>query len=304
MARSSDAPFPLSLVRDKSFQVRQIRRVALLAAFFVVQSTLLLGAFHHELLGRLVAGNAPLLFASEDIGSLAARVPSVGDVMGRWLAIMLGLNALVTVAIGTWIVRRLGSPILAMRRVLDEIGDGNLEVRLRAGDAEEFDELAVALNRALASVQAHVADARAATAVLDAVGDQPLPDARELRGALERCRERLDWFDGSARAPAGAAGEGAPDGAPGSIGAGRERRRARRAAGCRSWRRLRRGGPDAVRPRRVRLRGRGCAPRGRPRRGGAPRSRRRPPRPRAASRPSCRAPTSVVRRPTTPPRWS
>ena len=209
MARSSDAPFPLSLVRDKSFQMRQIRRVALLAALFTVQSTLLLGAFHHELLGRLVAGNAPLLFASEDIGSLAARVPGTGEAMGRWLVIMLALNALVTAGIGVWIVRRLGSPILAMRRVLDEIGDGNLEVRLRARDAVEFEELANALNRALGSVQAHVADARAATAVLDAVRDQPVPDAGELRAALERCRERLDWFDGGGAAAApGAANDG------------------------------------------------------------------------------------------------
>ena len=186
--------------------MRQIRRVALLALFFTVQSTLLLGAFHHELLGRLVAGNAPLLFASEDIGSLAARVPAVGDVMGRWLVVMLGLNALVTVAIGTWIVRRLGNPILAIRRVLNEIGDGRLDVRLRDGDAREFDELAHALNRALESVQAHVAEARAATAVLDAVDDQPVPDAAELRAALERCRERLGWFDGPP--PEGAANDG------------------------------------------------------------------------------------------------
>ena len=210
MARSSDAPFPLSLVRDKSFQVRQIRRVALLALLFTVQSTLLLGAFHHELLGRLVEGNAPLLFASEDIGSLAARVPGTGEVMGRWLAIMLGLNALVTAGIGTWIVRRLGSPVLAMRRVLDEIGDGNLEVRLRAGDADEFDELATALNRALESVQRRVGDARAATAVLDPVADQPLPDAGELRAALERCRERLDRFGGAGTVPAGVAAADGP----------------------------------------------------------------------------------------------
>ena len=201
--------------------MRQIRRVALLAGFFTLQSTLLLGAFHHELLGRLVEGNAPLLFASEDIGSLAARVPATGDVMGRWLLVMLGLNALVTVAIGTWIVRRLGQPILAVRRVLDEIGDGNLDVRLRAGDAAEFDELAVALNRALASVQAHVAEARAATAVLDARDDQPVPDAATLRTALERCRERLDWFDGGGRRSVdGAKGRAANDGTHGAGGDG------------------------------------------------------------------------------------
>lgn len=203
MARSSDAPFPLSLLRDKSFQVRQIRRVALLGAFFVLQSTLLLGAFHHEMLGRLVAGNAPLLFASEDIGSLAAAVPGTGAVMLRWLVVMMVLNAVVTATIGTWIVRKLGNPMLAMRRALDEIGDGNLDVRLRAGDAEEFDELANALNRALASVQSRIEGARDATRAVEPAADQPLPDPATLRAALVTCREQLDWFD---RAPPGTPG--------------------------------------------------------------------------------------------------
>ncbi len=222
MARSSDASFPLSLVRDRSFQVRQIRRVALLAGFFVLQSTLVLGVFHHELLGQLVAGNAPLLFASEDIGSLAATVPGTGEVMVRWLVVMLGLNALVTVAIGTWIVRKLGHPILAIRRVLNEIGDGRLDVRLRAGDATEFDELAEALNRALESVQARVDAARDATAVLEPAADQPLPDAEALRGALERCRERLDWFASAAPGTPGRSRCG--DGAAPATGAANEAR--------------------------------------------------------------------------------
>jgi len=89
MARSSDSVFPLSLIRDKTFQMRQLRRVLLLAGFFILQSTLLLGVFHYQLLGSLVSGNAPLLFASEDIARLADAVPSVGDIMSRWLFVML-----------------------------------------------------------------------------------------------------------------------------------------------------------------------------------------------------------------------
>ena len=50
MARSSDAAFPLSLVRDKTFQMRQVRRVLLLTLFFIVQSTIVLGVFYHCLL--------------------------------------------------------------------------------------------------------------------------------------------------------------------------------------------------------------------------------------------------------------
>ena len=195
MARSSDAAFPLSLVRDKTFQLRQVRRVLSLAAFFIVQSTLLLGVFWHNLLGEVVAGNAPLLFASEDLRLLADRIPSTGTVMGEWLVAMLALNAVVTGALCLWILRRLGNPILAIRRALNEIGDGNLEVRLRTGDSKEFSELTVALNRALEEVQSRIAEARELTRVLDGLDDQPPPDEQSVRTALAECRDVLSWFD-------------------------------------------------------------------------------------------------------------
>lgn len=194
MARSSDAVFPLSLVRDKTFQMRQLRRVLLLTAFFIVQSTLLLGLFHHQLLGALVSGNAPLMFASEDIASMAQAVPSVRDAMLEWMLVMLAINALVTAIIGTWIVRKLGNPILAIHRALNDLGDGKLDTRLRAGDSREFAELTEALNRAVATVQAHVHEAKAATDILDRRDDQPEPDAEAMREALRACRAELDWF--------------------------------------------------------------------------------------------------------------
>jgi len=203
MARSSDAVFPLSLIRDKTFQMRQLRRVLWLTLFFIVQSTLLLGVFHHQLLGRLAAGNAPLLFASEDIGTLSERVPSVAGAMGSWLVLMLVVNALVTGVIGVWIVRRLGNPLLAMRRALNDIGEGRLDTRLREGDEQEFAELADAFNRALETMQQRVRVAQEATAILASLEDQPSPDAKAMREALTRCRTSLDWF----RPDALAAGE-------------------------------------------------------------------------------------------------
>ena len=156
MARSSDAVFPLSLVRDKTFQMRQIRRVLWLTLLFIVQSTIILGVFYHYLLGELVQGTAPLLFASEDLQLVSESVPSTKGVMMRWVAVMLGINALITCAIGVYIMRKLGNPLLAIRRALNELGDGNLNVRLRSGDAREFADLSEALNRALEQIQSKV----------------------------------------------------------------------------------------------------------------------------------------------------
>ena len=195
MARSSDAAFPLSLIRDKTFQLPQVRRLLLLTVFFIVQSTLLLGVFWHNVLGDIVAGNAPLLFASEDMRLLTERIPSTGAMMGKWLIAMLAVNALLSGALCVWILRRLGNPLLAIRRALDEIGDGNLQVRLRTGDAREFNELTVALNRALEEVQARIEQARKLTQVIEGLERQPAPDERTARRALAECHEVLSYFD-------------------------------------------------------------------------------------------------------------
>ncbi|MFT4730158.1 MAG: methyl-accepting chemotaxis protein, partial [Granulosicoccus sp.] len=149
MVRSSDASFPMSLFSDKTFQLRLIRRIALMATLFIIQSTIVLGVFYYSFLGKLVAGNAPLLFASEDMGRLGDAIPSMSSVLGWWLAVMLIINGLVTAIIGIYLLRKLGNPILAIKRALNEIGDGNLSVRLRTDDNREFNELCIALNRAL-----------------------------------------------------------------------------------------------------------------------------------------------------------
>lgn len=194
MARSSDAVFPLSLVRDKAFQMRQIRRVLLLSLFFIVQSTLVLGVFYHNLLGELVAGTAPLLFASEDLQLLTENIPDLGTVMAQWLIIMLLINAAVTAMIGVYILRKLGNPLLAIRRALNEIGDGNLNVRLRTDDAREFNELCEALNHALEQIHSRIETAQEQTRILDALDAQPNPEEQDVRAALANCRDALNYF--------------------------------------------------------------------------------------------------------------
>ena len=194
MARSSDASFPLSLFRDKAFQFRQIKRVVWLTLFFIVQSTLVLGVFYYFLLGDIVDGTAPLLFTSEDMAMLNEQIPSVTSVVGKWLVVMLLINAVVTTAIAVYVIRKLGNPILAMHRALSEIGDGNLNARLREGDSKEFSELYEAMNRATASIQTHIEDERKQTQVLDELESQSNASPEEIRSALHNCRNVLSFF--------------------------------------------------------------------------------------------------------------
>lgn len=194
MARSSDAVFPLSLIRDKTFQLGQIRRVMWLTLFFIVQSTLVLGVFYYFLLGDIVDGTAPLLFTSEDMALMNEQIPSLTAVMGKWLVVMLAINAVVTSAIAVYVMRKLGNPILAMHRALNEIGDGNLNVRLRASDDKEFNELMMAMNRATETIQNKVEEARAQTEVLNDLSSQDEPNAEDIRDALKNCKNVLSFF--------------------------------------------------------------------------------------------------------------
>ena len=203
MARSSDAVFPLSLLRDKSFQLGQIRRVVWLTLFFIVQSTLVLGVFYYFLLGDIVDGTAPLLFTSEDMALLNEQIPSVTSMMMKWLAVMLVINAIITSAIAVYAIRKMGNPILAMHRALNEMGDGNLNVRLREGDSKEFNDLYLALNRATSNIQDQVESARSELGVLDKLEEQPAPKNAEAEDegpdevleALQNCRNVLNFFN-------------------------------------------------------------------------------------------------------------
>ena len=160
MARSSDLPFPLSLLRDKTFQAREVRRVMFLAGIYLVVTTALVGVFYHLILSRLVEGAAPLFFVSEDIEMFNDSIPALGSVLGRWIAIMMVVNVIITVGIATYVTRKLGQPILAIKRALRDIGNGEVNVRLRESDNSEFGEIAIALNDAMERVRDHIAIAQ------------------------------------------------------------------------------------------------------------------------------------------------
>lgn len=194
MARSSDSIFPLSLLRDRTFQASEVRRAMAVAGMYLVISTLLVGAFYGEVLERLVEGQAPLLFVSEDITLVEEAVPALGSLLARWVVVMLGINVIVTVGLGLYLSRRLGAPLLAIKRSLRELGAGNLDVQLRASDTREFGEIADALSDAVASIRKQLAQAKDEVAVLDRRDGDGERRHHELELALRNCREALDYF--------------------------------------------------------------------------------------------------------------
>ena len=201
MARSSDSNILLSLFRDKTFQAHEIRRVISLSAIYLVVTTALVGVFYHQMLGRLLEGMAPLLFVSEDMALANETIPALGSVLGKWMLAMLVVNAVITVSLGIFITRRLGQPILAIKRSLREVGNGNLDVRLRASDSLDFGEIAVELENAMQSVREQIAEAKnGIEAVANDDKDGENASELDMRQAIENCRLALDYFqvDGNA----------------------------------------------------------------------------------------------------------
>lgn len=193
MSRSSDSPFLIALFRDKTFQVREIRRVILLSLVYLCVTTIMIGVFYHQMLGNLLDGMAPLLFVSEDMALANEAVPALSAVLGKWLIAMLCVNVVITAALSVYITRRLGHPILAIKRTLREIGNGNLDVRLRTDDNREFGELASELTSALRSVREQIAAAKSGISQVGNV-DADGTDADSLNQALHECRTALDYF--------------------------------------------------------------------------------------------------------------
>ena len=194
MARSSDSNFISSLLRDKTFQAREIRRVILVASIYLIVTTVLVGLFYHSILGKLIEGAAPLFFVSEDMAQFNESIPGMTAVLGKWIIVMLVINVIVTVCISTYIIRKLGQPILAIKRALREIGEGDLNVQLRAADSKEFGEIVDALNTATTTIRKQVAEAKNEVAHLKELQNSPAANASDINAAIDNCENALDYF--------------------------------------------------------------------------------------------------------------
>jgi methyl-accepting chemotaxis protein len=194
MARSSDSFFLLALLKDKTFQAREIRRVIAFASLYLLLTTALLGVFYYQMLGQLVSGSSPMLFVSEDMNMLNEQVPGLAEVLGRWVLYMLVINIVVTSVISVYIIRKLGHPLLAVKRALREIGAGKLNVRLRASDSEEFADIADALQSAVQQINRKIAEAKNQINTLHDM-QQPAANTEELEEAVTNCKIALDYFE-------------------------------------------------------------------------------------------------------------
>ena len=193
MARSSDSFFLLALIKDKTFQAREIRRVIAFATMYLVLTTVLLGVFYNQMLGQLVSGASPMLFVSEDMQMINEQIPSLSSVLGTWILVMMAVNVVVTCLTSMYIVRKLGQPLLAVKRALRELGDGKLNVQLRADDKGEFEDVVEAVDRAVASINKQITAAKTSFERVEQLGGEAA-NSEQLEASLTDCKMALDYF--------------------------------------------------------------------------------------------------------------
>ena len=163
-----------------------------LSLLYLVISTALLAVFYQQMLGQLVAGESPLLFVSEDVALINEQIPALSGVLGHWVLVMLAINVIVTSVIGVYIMRKLGQPMLAIKRALREMGEGKLDTTLRSTDTEEFAEIADAFNAARACIQEKI---REAQDELGHLQNQPGLSREDLAMSIKNCAVILDYFE-------------------------------------------------------------------------------------------------------------
>lgn len=195
MARSSDSFFLLALFKDKTFQAREVKRVIYLSTIYLLVTTVMLAAFYQQMLGQLVAGETPMLFVSEDINLLNEQIPAMTTVLGQWVVVMLIVNIIITSILGVYILRKLGHPLMAIKRGLRDIGDGKLNTKLRDSDSKEFAEITDAFNTALVKIHEKIAEAKADIHQLDT---QTELTQKDMQSTLRKCSETLDYFQTAA----------------------------------------------------------------------------------------------------------
>jgi len=127
------------------------------------------------------------------MGMLNEQIPSMGSVLGRWIVMMLVVNVVVTCLISMYIIKKLGQPLLAVKRALREIGEGNLDVRLRAEDDKEFAEVSEALQSAVVSINRQIAQAKMGMNSYQELQNSASND-EERAESLKSCRDALDYF--------------------------------------------------------------------------------------------------------------
>jgi len=193
MARSSDSFFLLALLKDKTFQAREIRRVIAFATMYLVLTTVLLGIFYNQMLGQLVSGTSPMLFVSEDMRMINEQIPSLSSVLGTWILVMMVVNVVVTCAISVYIIRKLGQPLMAVKRALRELGEGKLNVQLRGDDRAEFADVVDAVDCAVASINKQIATAKVNFSQVAQIRGEAV-NSDQLETSLANCKMALDYF--------------------------------------------------------------------------------------------------------------
>ncbi|MEM7468871.1 MAG: HAMP domain-containing protein [Pseudomonadota bacterium] len=181
------------LFEEQGLHISALRKVLLLCGVFVIASTVTVAVFHYQLIGHIADGAGPMLFIPDEYHRMFQDLPAVGDIIGRWLIIMLVINTIIVGGITYYVVEKLGRPLVLLKRYTNALGDGQLNVDLDSSEDHELREITETLNQATARIQLMVMALKENLTILE--DEDQSYNKMQRQQALEGCRAALDYFE-------------------------------------------------------------------------------------------------------------
>ena len=181
------------LFEEPGLHTSAIRKVLMLSAAFVLLSTGIVAVFHYQLVSQVTAGSGPMLFIPDEMQAVYDSLPGVSDIVGRYLAIMLGLNLVVVGAIVYYAIHKLGRPLVLLRRYIHALGEGQLDIDIQLAKNDELNDIADSLSEATARIHMMILAIKDNVDLLESQADQADPQTISI--VVDGCRAALAYFE-------------------------------------------------------------------------------------------------------------
>ena len=178
----------------KKFRNQQILRLmAMLFASSIVTSFVLV-EMYFQITDIWSNTDLPVYFSPEASEHLNATFPTLTSTLGKWLAVVLGLNLLLLGIAGGLITYRLAKPLYLLHRAVQEIGDGKLHTDIKLGKGADLHSLADSLNSAVSKIQLMIMTLQQEIEHFEGLAENQ-PPSEELNQLIDNSKLALEYFE-------------------------------------------------------------------------------------------------------------
>lgn len=178
----------------RNFRNQQFFRLLSILFFSSVITSFVLVEMYFQITDIWSSNDLPVYFSPEASEQLNSTYPTLTSSLGKWLAIMLALNAVLLGVAGGFITYRLAKPLYAVNLAVKAIGDGKLHTDLQLGKSADLHSLAESINSAVTKIQLMVMTLQQEIQHFETIAEKQ-PPSEELTQLLENSKIALEYFE-------------------------------------------------------------------------------------------------------------